>query len=770
MKTRLLFTLFSVGALLAFAPIAHGQPTFVQTPPGSRVSLWTYPDSWDPVHFTVTAMKSDGQGISSWDLNPIPDGVSLTVTPSGAGPYDEVTWDFSWTPTHDHQGSVVLSFTATDGNGTGAHQVTLYVKLKDLPTGGTDYYALYRELEDSLDNFQDYLDSIDPAVEQVQPPAPLMLGTTVQGASSLQADQFLSWNGDGYEPDPDYLAQMKDQIDRIAELGVDVIKMNLGFPLFTDAFHDWCSATVTDWDYAEIGCDDIHVSPGRWGSPSSGATGDPEVWEHGVDVPWSKEDFILFYKELADYIRNKGKKVYMTHNTIKWQFTNINSLGYFDQMKAEEGWVHDDIRVRYRHERASEFAFVCKELQPDYALVIMEAGHQNKDFGDLDPPGGHLEAAPLFSNRYWPSDSPYYELGWGVYVDDAIAAFKAIPGGPPQTDLGVCIGTWDQEEAAYSLITEYARHEDIDYIDLHMFIARATQNEGSPDEIIIDCLKNLITWTNHIRAINSDARILIGECWLFKAHAKDYGEDPPLPLPQGAGRDNYSFWAPMDQQYLRLMGEACKRKNLELLIPFYGPNFFYDYLSYVELPTDYGAPDWNPPIGYDLQDIDTECAGIAILYYYKNPPDSTWWSDPETGRLAEGRLTLTGEVFKTLNLVEICDNTIDDDFDGLVDDDDPDCILKFILELDASYEAGILNLDFTLGTPGPAIWESHLILTDPAIEIITLWTIPLLLIDPPMTVPMSFPLASQGIIGIWSAYRTQGGPQAVELVWIDTGT
>jgi len=95
-------------------------------------------------------------------------------------------------------------------------------------------------------------------------------------------------------------------------------------------------------------------------------------------------------------------------------------------------------------------------------------------------------------------------------------------------------------------------------------------------------------------------------------------------------------------------------------------------------------------------------------------------------------------------------------------------IVFFTLELDASYEEGILSLDFTLGASEPATWANFLILTYPTIQVIRLWTVPLPVIDPPISFPISFPLPSMGLIGLWTGLFTAEGAQAVELAWVDT--
>jgi len=118
--------------------------------------------------------------------------------------------------------------------------------------------------------------------------------------------------------------------------------------------------------------------------------------------------------------------------------------------------------------------------------------------------------------------------------------------------------------------------------------------------------------------------------------------------------------------------------------------------------------------------------------------------------------------------MEICDNGIDDDCDGLVDLEDYDCA-EFTLDLDASYESGMLNLNFTIGTPEPTIWNNNLILTVPSIAVVNLWAIGVPAIYPPVEVPVSFSVPSLGWVGIYSELLTAGGLQANDLALVYTG-
>ena len=119
---------------------------------------------------------------------------------------------------------------------------------------------------------------------------------------------------------------------------------------------------------------------------------------------------------------------------------------------------------------------------------------------------------------------------------------------------------------------------------------------------------------------------------------------------------------------------------------------------------------------------------------------------------------------------EVCDNGIDDDCDGLVDGQDPDCAAEFTLDLNATYVSGSLNLIFTLGTPEPATWANYLIIVYPTVQVFPLWTVSLPVIYPPMGFPVSFPLPGLGWIGIWTGLFKGSDLEAFDLEWVDTGT
>ena len=117
---------------------------------------------------------------------------------------------------------------------------------------------------------------------------------------------------------------------------------------------------------------------------------------------------------------------------------------------------------------------------------------------------------------------------------------------------------------------------------------------------------------------------------------------------------------------------------------------------------------------------------------------------------------------------EICWGGVDENCDGLIDDGDPDCLVEFTLELDASYWGGFLNLDFTIGSLEPAECMAALLTTYPTIQIIPLWAVPIPVIDPPIEVPIPLFYPSTGWVWIYSSLSTEEGMQAEAFNWVLT--
>ena len=93
----------------------------------------------------------------------------------------------------------------------------------------------------------------------------------------------------------------------------------------------------------------------------------------------------------------------------------------------------------------------------------------------------------------------------------------------------------------------------------------------------------------------------------------------------------------------------------------------------------------------------------------------------------------------------------------------PDCTMLH----DLDYVDGTLSMDFDIGTMQPATWQTVLIMHW---GIFPLWSMELPAIDPPLSVPISFPFPSVGPIGLFSVLTTpHTGIECWNFEMVDTG-
>ena len=91
------------------------------------------------------------------------------------------------------------------------------------------------------------------------------------------------------------------------------------------------------------------------------------------------------------------------------------------------------------------------------------------------------------------------------------------------------------------------------------------------------------------------------------------------------------------------------------------------------------------------------------------------------------------------------------------------------MDVEATYAEGTLSLSYTVGTPEEATWVNYLILLYPDVTAVPLWTVPLEVIAPPITLEFSFPFSNWSWVGLYAGLYTADGVQASDISWVDTG-
>ena len=91
------------------------------------------------------------------------------------------------------------------------------------------------------------------------------------------------------------------------------------------------------------------------------------------------------------------------------------------------------------------------------------------------------------------------------------------------------------------------------------------------------------------------------------------------------------------------------------------------------------------------------------------------------------------------------------------------------LELQLSFAAGTLLMDFVVGTTTPAVFNAWMFLLSGSV-VVPLWSLEIPVIDPPIAAPVPIPgFPNVGIVGVLTTVHTTEGPVCSDFQIVDTG-
>jgi len=130
--------------------------------------------------------------------------------------------------------------------------------------------------------------------------------------------------------------------------------------------------------------------------------------------------------------------------------------------------------------------------------------------------------------------------------------------------IGAGIGNWQTNGSAY---LQALLGAGTDYIDLHVYSAN------------LNLLPLLVTYLDTARAAGKG--VAISEAWLKKVTDSQMqgSEFAIIQALSGDPYDNFSFWEPLDSEYLGALVKLAYWKNLYFLSPF-SNDWFFAYLDY----------------------------------------------------------------------------------------------------------------------------------------------------------------------------------------------
>lgn len=131
--------------------------------------------------------------------------------------------------------------------------------------------------------------------------------------------------------------------------------------------------------------------------------------------------------------------------------------------------------------------------------------------------------------------------------------------------LGSGVGNWEQKGNAQPWVTALVRSK-IDYFDIHIYNAN------------FDYLQQAATYI--AMAQQAGKRVACSESWLEKISDGDINSSGGVSaLTTFYARDTFSFWAPLDEQFINTLFKFAMANNMIYASPFWS-RYFWTYLDY----------------------------------------------------------------------------------------------------------------------------------------------------------------------------------------------
>ena len=280
--------------------------------------------------------------------------------------------------------------------------------------------------------------------------------------------------------------------------------------------------------------------------------------------------YVQFYKQVVQEVRNRGMLVEI-ESSILFANTAFSPIT-FDYSKLTP--------QQFEAERKEMVSALIQDLQPDYLDLGAEPDTQYK-----------LTGFNVFS-------SPDSYTTYVNYILDGLNR--------GHTKLGAGSGTWLSDAFVQSL----SANTSLDFIALHVY------------PVVGPTLTRLLTFSDIAKQYGK--RVVLDEAWLYKV-----GTLQTSSIASNVDvfrNDAFSFWAPLDQEFLAVMITAAKVEGIDYISPFWSTQFF----GYVDYNSNTAALSY--------QDLATALSRVASQNILNNQFSST---GTFYGQLAGNALTTT---------------------------------------------------------------------------------------------------------------------------------
>ncbi|MBO3832242.1 MAG: hypothetical protein FGF51_02495 [Candidatus Brockarchaeota archaeon] len=234
------------------------------------------------------------------------------------------------------------------------------------------------------------------------------------------------------------------------------------------------------------------------------------------------QEYVEFYRQVAEEVRARGMKLDVEAGVV---FSGTP----FSKLRLNySGLTFEDYKVKKRQMIIN----ILTSLRPDYLTIGAEP----------DTESGLLGLSELKNPE--------------KYVELVNYVLNGLEKGA--TKIGAGIGNWGNIE----YVKRFCNETSLDFIVIHVYpvFGKLLYNIDAVSEI----------------ARRHSKKIMVNEAWLYKV-------DRPVPNVAATAEvfrlDAYSFWAPLDQQFLAVLVKSAKVNEIEYVSPFWS-TYFFAYVDY----------------------------------------------------------------------------------------------------------------------------------------------------------------------------------------------
>lgn len=262
----------------------------------------------------------------------------------------------------------------------------------------------------------------------------------------------------------------------------------------------------------------------------------------------SVQTWLSYYQSVAEAIHNRGLKMIVESNPLLALYISSNSTfnpgGYYKTLDF----------TTYQERRSQHNIIVARDIKPDYLLLQTEP--QTDAVNDFRTEMTNATKDTAMIRKF---------------VTDLESA--GIPGLHTSLQLGSGTGAWQTDWQA--LTSGLISIPGLDKIDTHVYNIMPDVNQIGEVAIAMQIAD---------MAHAADKGVTMSEFWLHKSTALVGFAEGADSLVDIRARDMFSFWAPLDEQFLQMVGKLANSKHFDYVSGF-GFYYWFALTDYNTLPS-----------------------------------------------------------------------------------------------------------------------------------------------------------------------------------------